>query len=168
MSETASFPPHREERLDSLFDTAMEAVAELERCRARLHGSLQAAHFLYSDVQREMDRAGLILGLEAVPTKAGALRPQLGLVCLATAAEETATKKEEEQSQEYYEFAVVSMADGGENDSAHWFASAPSVGLRECQQRFREVVNACVQVVQAQKRAMEAAEAYRAVVAQTA
>ncbi|ESL06663.1 hypothetical protein TRSC58_05660 [Trypanosoma rangeli SC58] len=168
MSETASFPPHRGERLDSFFDTAMEAVAELERCRARLHGALRVAYFLYSDVQREMDRAGLVLGLEAVPTMAGALRPQLGLVCRATAAEETATKKGEEQIQESYEFAVVSMADGDENDSARWFASAPSVGLRECQQRFREVVNACVEAVEAQKRAIAAAEAYRAVVAQTA
>ncbi|RNF15005.1 uncharacterized protein Tco025E_05663 [Trypanosoma conorhini] len=165
MSGAVPPPPRREERLDALFDTAVEAVAELERCRTLLHDSLRAARFRYGEVQREMDRAGLLLGLAAVPARAGAVRPQLGVVLLAAAAAETGTAeaKEEgaEQSRGAYEFSMVNIAAGDGKDPAHWFASVPSMGLRECQQRFREVLGACVQVVQAQKRALAAARDYR-------
>ncbi|KEG05224.1 hypothetical protein DQ04_25251000, partial [Trypanosoma grayi] len=64
MSEPATPPPAR--RLDDLFDDAMDAVAALETCRTALHVLLQQAHFAYSDAQREMDRAGLLLGWSAV------------------------------------------------------------------------------------------------------
>ncbi|KAF8289985.1 hypothetical protein TcG_03984 [Trypanosoma cruzi] len=148
-----------EERLDSLFDTALEAVAELERRRSLLHSSLQAAHFLYSDVQWEMDRAGLVLGLAAVPALEGAVCPQLGVAWRATSTEEM-DKEGGEGSHDRYELSVVKMAAGEGKDPARWFASVPSKRLRACQQQFREVLNACVQVVQAQERALAAAETY--------
>ncbi|AAZ12499.1 uncharacterized protein TEOVI_000454300 [Trypanosoma equiperdum] len=147
---------------DSKFEKAMSKLQLLEDSRTILHRMLQHAHFSFSNAQRQMDRTGLLLAWEAVPTAAGAVKPQY---CIVREMKDGGNGGDagvgaaaiSDDNVDCAVWKLVNCGDSAGEDPAKWFAVAPSEALRECQQHFRGVVNACVKVIQAQEEAITAA-----------
>ncbi|KAH9597871.1 hypothetical protein LSM04_004107 [Trypanosoma melophagium] len=153
----------KEKHLDSLFDAALGALEVLENSRVVLHSSLQEAHFSFNITQHEMERVGLLLAWDAVPTQKGAVQPHIGVRTPAVAKDinHSHTEKNCDNNNNNNKWSLVEMRVDEGRDPLRWFAAVPSPALCGCQEQFRRVLHACVDVLQAQKEALAAAAVYR-------
>ncbi|ORC86338.1 uncharacterized protein TM35_000292200 [Trypanosoma theileri] len=170
-----------EKHLDSLFDATMESLEVLENSRAVLHSSMQEAHFSFNVTQREMERSGLLLAWDAVPTQEGAVQPLIGIRIPAIVRDTNSGNEkkkncddndkdsnlddndnnDDNNNNDDDKWSLVEMNECEGRDPLRWFAAVPSPALCACQEHFRRVLHACVDVLQAQKEVLAAAELYR-------
>nr|CCC91540.1 conserved hypothetical protein [Trypanosoma congolense IL3000] len=148
--------------LDDDFEKTMKKLEVLEEARAQLHRALQHAHFSLSIAQRDMDRVGLLLSWEAVPTGHGTVQAQRHVVRKNSASSVGDSRASGSSLEDCARWELVVASTEEKGDPALWFAAAPSEVLRESQRNFVSVVQLCIAAVQAQEEAVAAAAAYDA------